>query len=445
MKKLILTGLTISLLFVFTGCMDYEYSIKIDGSGSGSAAISAGFEESTVDYMIGKNLVKRQDFVDTADTAALASEGISYRTNWSTTVNGRKYSGSTASFSFNGIEEAQNKALTLLGENGPTDPFTNMSVSKEGGKWYLDINMTGVTYDEYALQEALEEELRALLLAQEEMREAKGTASDNSALNDLDDLKEEEQAELLKRIQDSINLSYTIEVDGTLVSQSNGTVSGKAVSWKGLNDIKARWEISEAQAEALRKKAANFTDIKGHWAEKYLLDMFDRGIMEGQGNNKMAPDATITRAEAATMIKRMFEDIQPKPETARPAMNFSDVAEGNWFYSYVKWAYENDVVNGMGNGTYAPNKTLTRQELMQMMYNELGVLGYREKGTVLTDGSTDANTAAADEWARAAAKFCLDNGLPHLNADGSTDPKADAPRAEFAYMLYQVAQKFTEA
>ena len=53
--------------------------------------------------------------------------------------------------------------------------------------------------------------------------------------------------------------------------------------------------------------ADNYEDIAGHWAEKAIYTWSDRGVINGVGNNSFAPDADMTRAEAATVFTKMFK------------------------------------------------------------------------------------------------------------------------------------------
>ena len=48
--------------------------------------------------------------------------------------------------------------------------------------------------------------------------------------------------------------------------------------------------------------------------------------------------------------------------------NFSDVAAGDWYSQAVKWAAANGITTGYGDGTFAPGKNITRQELAAMLY-----------------------------------------------------------------------------
>ena len=49
-------------------------------------------------------------------------------------------------------------------------------------------------------------------------------------------------------------------------------------------------------------------------------------------------------------------------------VSFSDVPDGAWYHDAVAWAVENGITNGTGNGTFSPNKTLTRAECVTMLY-----------------------------------------------------------------------------
>ena len=58
--------------------------------------------------------------------------------------------------------------------------------------------------------------------------------------------------------------------------------------------------------------AGKFTDTRGHFAEKAISDLADMGILNGKGNGLFAPNDTITRAEAAIMIRNVIRYITGK-------------------------------------------------------------------------------------------------------------------------------------
>ena len=50
-------------------------------------------------------------------------------------------------------------------------------------------------------------------------------------------------------------------------------------------------------------------------------------------------------------------------------MPFTDIKSSDWYYSAVAYVYENGIVSGIGSATFAPNKQLTRAEVVLILYN----------------------------------------------------------------------------
>jgi len=80
--------------------------------------------------------------------------------------------------------------------------------------------------------------------------------------------------------------------------------------------------------------AANFSDVpKTHQYYKYINKLADAGIVKGRSATQYAPDATLNRAELATLLV----NLKKLPlETSK--QYFKDVPKGTWYYGYVNAA-----------------------------------------------------------------------------------------------------------
>lgn len=96
----------------------------------------------------------------------------------------------------------------------------------------------------------------------------------------------------------------------------------------------------------------------------------DLGIINGYPeDNTFKPANTITRAEAAAIMVRMMgleENVVNGPTM------FTDVAADNWASGYVNVAVAHKIVNGMGDGTFAPNAEVTYEQVVKMIVCALG-------------------------------------------------------------------------
>jgi len=123
-------------------------------------------------------------------------------------------------------------------------------------------------------------------------------------------------------------------------------------------------------AEAM---AASFSDVPYH-SEYYkaISYLSDKGIITGyentDGSYSFRPENNITRAEAATLIARAAE-LALDADTKNI---YTDVKESHWGYPYIMAATKAKIVNGISEGVYDPNGTLTHYQILTMLVRMLG-------------------------------------------------------------------------
>ncbi len=111
--------------------------------------------------------------------------------------------------------------------------------------------------------------------------------------------------------------------------------------------------------------------------------------------------------------------------------SFSDVHAGDWFAPYVAWAASRGIMNGMGDGTFAPNATASRAQIAQMLFN---LDGAKANGGLAAFADVNAG-----DWYAGAVTWMVENGI----AQGTGESfGADSPisREQLAVMLYHYAQ-----
>lgn len=89
--------------------------------------------------------------------------------------------------------------------------------------------------------------------------------------------------------------------------------------------------------------------------------------MEGYGNKKFGPDDSLTRAQFAQILYNKDGGTVAKNPSA-----FTDVAKGAWYYDAVAWAAESGVVEGYGDGKFGPDDPITREQLAVMFWRYMG-------------------------------------------------------------------------
>ena len=97
--------------------------------------------------------------------------------------------------------------------------------------------------------------------------------------------------------------------------------------------ICARFDTGKSSGEQ------TFSDIQGHWAEKYIERAAELGWIKGFEDGTFRPDTYITRAQAMTMINRVLNRIPEDESDLLPGMNvWPDCNPGDWFYLAVQEA-----------------------------------------------------------------------------------------------------------
>ncbi len=158
------------------------------------------------------------------------------------------------------------------------------------------------------------------------------------------------------------------------------------------------------------------------------------GIMLGTGEGRFFPADQVTRGQLATFLHRASrEAIAVSSGDSNP---FIDVPEGEYYTEAVAWAYENGIVTGYGDGTFQPDRKVSRQELAAVFVRYL-----RHKGVVSAQpedvsGYTDA--AFIEEWAVEAVGAMTALELLKGDANGAFRPSAGASRGETAAVLVRM-------
>lgn len=179
----------------------------------------------------------------------------------------------------------------------------------------------------------------------------------------------------------------------------------------------------------------NFTDVKeSDWFFKGVEYVVDKGIMSGVSENEFAPSGKLTRA----MLVQMLYNMESRP--ACDAENaFMDVPVGQWYTDAVIWANDEKIVSGMGDGLFAPNMEITREQMVAMLYNYAKYKGYDV--TASADLSAFADTASVSAWAQPAMQWAVAEGYISGMGDSQLAPQGTATRAEIA----SVIMRFMEA
>ncbi len=107
--------------------------------------------------------------------------------------------------------------------------------------------------------------------------------------------------------------------------------------------------------------AARFNDISGHWAEKAISEMAAIGAASGYEDGSFCPDKTVTRGEFVKLLCELFD------VALADNHGFGDVSADAWYASYANAAAAAGIVGGDSEGNFNANAPVTRQDAATML------------------------------------------------------------------------------
>lgn len=129
-----------------------------------------------------------------------------------------------------------------------------------------------------------------------------------------------------------------------------------------------------------------FTDIDNEIIEHAVEVLAAKRVINGKTSTEFKPNDTVTRAEFITMLVRAFE------LNADFVQNFSDVSRDKYYYNSIGIGKELGIINGVGDGAFAPNATLTPEQIKIILDNLNKVKGINTEN-INVNGSNRGDVA----------------------------------------------------
>lgn len=171
-------------------------------------------------------------------------------------------------------------------------------------------------------------------------------------------------------------------------------------------------------------------DIPNTAAGTAIRSLVSRGILAGMGNDKFQGELPITRAMVSAVLMRISVDKNINTQT-----KFTDVKAGDWFNEAVMWAAGNGLFVGYPDGSFKPNKLVSRQELALILQKFLALHGINMiEVKTWTYNDLDKIPAWSKDAVVAMEKIALVNG----QTDTMYNPESEFTREELAVMLYNI-------
>ncbi len=193
-------------------------------------------------------------------------------------------------------------------------------------------------------------------------------------------------------------------------------------------------ETRETELNPANCPSKAFTDLDtAAWYHESVDFVLSTGLMNGVGNEKFAPNNQMTRAMVVTVLYRLAGE--PKVEGT---VDFTDVSAGEYYYDALVWATENGLAMGVTETTFAPGRSITREQLVTFLYRYAQYAGLDVSGRA--DLTTFTDSQSVSSYAVDAFAWAVNAGIIDGVGNNTLAPRSTATRVQVAAVLMRLSR-----
>ncbi|MBE6973295.1 MAG: hypothetical protein E7440_05365, partial [Ruminococcaceae bacterium] len=136
------------------------------------------------------------------------------------------------------------------------------------------------------------------------------------------------------------------------------------------------------------------------------------------------------------MVIQVLYNLEGTPAVSYTG-KFSDVAEGKWYTNAIEWGVANKLISGYGD-VFKPEGKITREEIATILYNYAKFKGLDTSARGDLSAFSDGNTVSA--WAKEFMQWAVGSGLM-IGGGDVLNPTGNATRAEVAQLFKNFCEK----
>lgn len=178
-----------------------------------------------------------------------------------------------------------------------------------------------------------------------------------------------------------------------------------------------------------------FVDVgEDQWYFEAVSFVERQGLFHGVSETRFDPRGVMSRAMAVTVLHRLAGTPEPAG-----AGSFLDVPQGAYYAEAVAWAQENQIIEGDGGGYFRPDRPVSREELVTILYR-WAQADQAPGGDAPAIPDRFADRGTVSDWARAAFGWAIDRQILLGRTETTLAPRQDILRCEAAAVFQRFAQ-----
>ena len=182
------------------------------------------------------------------------------------------------------------------------------------------------------------------------------------------------------------------------------------------------------EPETVTTGALPFSDVREKdWFYSCVSEAYKAGIVDGISKTIFSPGGNASRGQTVTMLYRLSGS-----PTWSVAASFTDLVH-EYYRGAISWAAENSIVSGYSDTSFLPERNITREELVVILYRMSGSPEYEG------DLSAFSDAEKVQSWAQDAMAWAVANHIISGYEDGTLRPQSNATRAEVCAILMRYA------
>ncbi|HPF19509.1 MAG TPA: S-layer homology domain-containing protein [Bacillota bacterium] len=230
-----------------------------------------------------------------------------------------------------------------------------------------------------------------------------------------------------------IRIPYTLQEgedpNAIVVYTFTETGDGKIDTGGSYQDGMITFSTAEFSRIGVGYHPVRFNDVDPEsWYADAVTYIAARNIAEGIGESRFAPEEAMSREAFAKFLAVTYGFSWSGRDPG-----FADVAPGSWYEPYVNALYEAGIIHGTGDGAFGTGRSITRQDMITMLFNALRKSGETLPAVRTYEGFGDEQQVA--DYASPAVRALYEAGIINGMGNDLLVPGATATRAAMAVIL----------